>query len=184
MADISGTPVRSARGHVPPQQALRWVFLAAAIFGAWALLSGCDQTAEAQTLPVMDASSPAADPDSLAPTLDAGVQDNTLPNLGVSDVGPSDFEIPDIAEPEIELPNTNPPPTGSPNLGPPVLDNTNSGEPTQEVPESQNTPPPPAPAPTNSPGEDPDLEMRRAPTRGSGRSSPPDFMIRRHPKHT
>ncbi|AWV89602.1 hypothetical protein DN745_09730 [Bradymonas sediminis] len=137
------------------------------------LLSGCEQLASAQTLPVMDAYGP-SDAGIITPPADVGTQENTLPNFDSADVGASDFSPPEADEPEFELPDFSPPPTNSPLLAPPSLQNSTSQESAPEEPESQNTPPPA--------GEDSERELLRAPTRGSGKNTPPDYMIRRRPK--
>lgn len=123
----------------------------------------------------MDAGISVTDAGALAPRVDVEDPDNTLPNLDPPDIGSPDFNRPDIGGADDELPNLGPSPTGTPDMQPPTLQQNAPGALDSEQPETHNTPP--------APSETPDSDRHPTSIQGSGENTPPDFMIRRNPKH-
>ena len=175
MAERSRKPTQRAREGLSFRAALRAICVAVPLLGIGTLLAGCEQPVGAQTLPVMDAGISVTDTDPIAPDFDAEDPDNTLPNLDPPDIGSPDFNTEDIGGADYDLPNLGPSPTGTPDMQPPTLQHNTPGALDSEQPETHNTPP--------APNETPDSETRPTLIQGSGENTPPDFMIRRHPKH-
>lgn len=187
MATLPETKTPKRHAYLASSRAFLWGRAALVVLGAWALLSGCDQPVAAQTLPVMDAAQPSGDAGSTVPEISTDAQDNTLPNLGGSDVGLPNSSPPDIEAPGIEVPDLSPPSPETPTPGAPSpstspLPDNSPDQTSGESPESDNTRPAGDPALRRGPDGAETPETHPAPARGSGQNTPPEFMIRKRPQ--